>query len=112
MTLDEAEEILAFWDEQPPACLSLARIEAMLAAYLGVNPRIKSGGRVPRARSAGPGLRRDDPPYAVPGIGLGGDVHAGLGGAAILDLASLKARKPAFPACAGTAAHGVQATGE
>ena len=82
MTLGEAEDLLGAWDEEPPAFLSLARIEAMLAAFLGVKKRRQSA-------AAGP--------QAIPGLGTGGDVHAGLGGAAILDFAALKAGTHSLP---------------
>jgi hypothetical protein len=74
MTLDEAEEILGTWDEQPPAFLSLARIEAMLAAFLGIKKR--------------PQQVLEIDPVAMLGCG---DIHAGLG-AAILDFEELKRR--------------------
>ncbi len=92
MTLGEAEDLLGAWHEEPPAFLSLARIEAMLAAFLGVKRR-QSAGQDPPPASAGAGLYaagRTAMP-GIPGLGTGGDVHAGLGRAAILDFAALKA---------------------
>ncbi len=84
MTMIEAQDILDMWDEQPPAFLSLARIEAMLEAFLGVKRRPDSIAPPPfAAAGALP---------AVPGLGGGGDVHAGLGTAAILDFEALRAR--------------------
>jgi hypothetical protein len=77
MTLAEAQEILGDWDELPPPALSLARIQAMLASFLGIKKR-RPGAPLPEMH-----------PMAVLGTG---DVHAGLGGPAILDFAALKAR--------------------
>ncbi len=87
MTLAEAEEILGSWVEEPPAFLSLARIEAMLATFLGAKRRgpraaVRAADPVSLLQQLGPGSR----------IGLGGDVHAGLPGAAVLDFDALKAR--------------------
>jgi hypothetical protein len=82
MTLAEAGELLDSWDEQPPAFMSLARIAALLEAALGV--------KRPRARPGMPPAAED---MAQLRAALGtGDVHAGLGQAAILDFAALKER--------------------
>jgi hypothetical protein len=74
MTLAEAQDILGSWGDLPPPALSLARIEAMLAAFFGVKRR---------------GAAADDRAAWRARLGTG-DVHAGLGGAAILDFATLK----------------------
>jgi hypothetical protein len=74
MTLAEAQEILGDWDELPPPALSLARIAAMLESFFGIKKR-----------------RHPDAPHPMTVLGTG-DVHAGLGGAAILDFAALKAK--------------------
>ena len=53
MTLGEAEDLLGAWHEEPPAFLSLARIEAMLAAFLGVKPASRgqaAAGQAPAGR--------------------------------------------------------------
>jgi hypothetical protein len=78
MTLAEALDIVGTWDEQPPAFLSLARIEATLAAWLGVKRRAAA--------------RRPEDLAAWRSRLGSGDVHAGLGGAAVLDFAALKER--------------------
>ena len=83
MTLSEAQELLGDWDELPPPALSLARIAAMLESFLGIKRR-------PEGRRPGEGREPVDPAH-IPGLARG-DVHAGLGGAAILDFAALKAR--------------------
>jgi hypothetical protein len=54
MTLAEAEDILGSWDELPPPALSLARIEAMLAAWLGVRRRGPQAARMPGDPAAMP----------------------------------------------------------
>jgi hypothetical protein len=92
MTLGEAEDLLGAWDEEPPAFLSLARIEAMLAALLGVKrkaPPASPTDQVRGLKAHGAGLQVLD--FLKARLGTGGDVHAGLGGAAILDFAALKA---------------------
>ena len=91
MTLAEAQEILGDWDELPPPALSLARIAAMLESFLGIKKRRQGAALSPAfepapAQAGGAGLMH---PMAVLGTG---DVHAGLGGAAILDFAALKAK--------------------
>jgi hypothetical protein len=79
MTLAEAQDLLGAWNEEPPAFLSLARIEAMLGAFLGVKGR-------------GKGAAQPDE-LAAWRARLGqGDVHRGFAGAAILDFAELKRR--------------------
>ena len=96
MTLAEAREIVEGWDAAPPAFLSLARIEAMLAAAFGVKRRPPATaptlagdpGDLAALRAAIPGLD--------PGT-TGRDVHAGLGGVAILDFNQLKARMRPHP---------------
>ena len=77
MTLGEAQDLLGAWHEEPPAFLSLARIEAMLAAFLGAKRRTSAPANVDFLKAR---------------IGTGGNVHAGFGGAAILDFNALKAR--------------------
>jgi hypothetical protein len=57
----------------------------MLAAWLGVRRPRPQAARTPGDPAA---MLRELGPGA--GIGLGGDVHAGLGGAAVLDFAALK----------------------
>jgi len=76
----EAEDILGYWDETPPGFLSLGRIEAMLAAWLGVK-RTKGLPATPMDAMRELGQ--------VPGISVGRDVHEGLG-AVVLDFDELR----------------------
>ncbi len=74
--------MLPYLDEHPPTHILVAGILRALG-WKGVESR---RGLPPAPTSI------DELPSKIPGLGIGGDVHAGLGTAAILDFEELKAR--------------------
>jgi hypothetical protein len=80
MTLAEATEIVASWEDRPAAFISLLKIEAMVGALLGVRRHDRKSATQPTELAAW--QQR---------LGAG-DVHAGMPESVVLDFATLKAR--------------------
>lgn len=88
MSMAAATDLLAFWEDSPPVFISAARIEAMVAAWLGV----KRPGRAQGSRSAPPPLQGGDIRAVLqhPGMAQGKPVPLPEGN--VFDFAALKAR--------------------
>jgi hypothetical protein len=79
MTMAQAEDIFSYWEEQPPAFLVLARIDAMIAAWFGIKqPNRQMAAPMPSASELMP-----------LGMAPVADIHAGLGDV-VLDFDELK----------------------